>query len=201
LKPTKMILGLTLALAFGGSGARGQTNSVPSPAQAGLKTYRLTYTLMETDGGKRVGTQHVAMIVVSGRKTVLKQGNRVPLVTGSVSTSGGTQTQVQYLDIGLNIDASIDESADGVKLNTQVEQSSIAEEKSGLGTQDPIVRQAKLEGTSILTEGKPLILGSMDIPNTSRHLDIEVVMERVGATLANGRQVASPNGAADATGQ
>ncbi|HSV90313.1 MAG TPA: hypothetical protein VLH80_04415, partial [Nitrospiraceae bacterium] len=106
MKPAKMILGLTLALAFGGSAARGQTNSVPSPVQAGLKTYRLTYTLTETDGGKRVGTQHFAMIVVSGGKTVLKQGNRVPLVTGSVSTSGGAQTQVQYLDVGLNIDAS-----------------------------------------------------------------------------------------------
>ena len=201
MKPAKMILGLTLALAFAGSGARGQTNSVPSPA--GLKTYRLTYALTETDGGKRVGTQHFAMIVVSGRKTVLKQGNRVPLVTGSVSTSGGPQTQVQYLDIGLNIDASIEESADGVKLNTSVEQSSIAEEKSGLGTQDPIVRQAKLEGTSILTAGKPLILGSMDIPSTARRLDIEVVMEHVGAMAAqaDGREVPSPHGAADATGQ
>ena len=201
MKPTKMILGLTLALAFGGSGARGQTNSVPSPVQAGLKTYRLTYTLTETDGGKRVGTQRFAMIVVSGRKTVLKQGNRVPLVSGSVSTSGGAQTQVQYLDTGLNIDASIEESADGVKLNTAVEQSSISEEKSGLGPQDPIVRQAKLEGTSILTAGKPLILGSMDIPSTARRLDIEVVMEQVGAmTQADGREVPGPHGAADATG-
>src|SRR5215471_5460069 len=177
-----MILGLTLAVSF--AGARGQTTSVPSPVPAGLKTYRLTYTLTETDGGKRVGTQRCAMIVVSGRKTVLKQGNRVPLVTGSVSTSGGAQTQVQYLDVGLNIDASIEESADGIKLNTQVEQSSIAEEKSGLGTEDPIVRQAKLEGTSILTAGKPLILGSMDIPSTARRLDIEVVMEHVGAMAA-----------------
>ena len=202
MKPTKMILGLTLALALGGSGAHGQANSVPSPVRAGSKTYRLTYTLTETDGGKRVGTQHFAMIVVSGRKTVLKQGNRVPLVTGSVSTSGGAQTQVQYLDIGLNIDASIEESADGVKLNTQVEQSSIAEEKSGLGTQDPIVRQAKLEGTSILAAGKPLILGSMDIPSTARRLDIEVVMEDVGAmTQADGREVPGPHGAAHATGQ
>src|SRR5215467_6695912 len=196
-----MILGLTLALA--GSGARGQTTSVPSPVQAGLKTYRLTYTLTETDGGKRVGTQHFAMIVVPGRKTVLKQGNRVPLVTGSVSTSGGAQTQVQYLDIGLNIDASIEESADdGVKLNTAVEQSSIAEGKSGFGTQDPIVRQAKLEGTSILTAGKPLILGSMDIPSSARRLDIEVVMEHVGAMAAQAddREVPSPHGAADTTG-
>ena len=122
-------------------------------------------------------------------------------MTGSVSTSGGAQTQVQYLDIGLNIDASIEESADGVKLNTQVEQSSIAEEKSGLGTQDPIVRQAKLEGTSILTAGKPLILGSIDIPSTAKRLDIEVVMEHVGATTqADGQEVPGPHGAAGATG-
>ena len=179
MKPRKMILGLTLALAFAGSKAGGQTNSIPSPVQTGLKTYRLTYTLSETDGGKRIGTQHFAMIVVSGRKTVLKQGDRVPLVAGSVSTSGGAQTQVQYLDIGLNIDASIEESADGVNLNTAVEQSSIAEEKSGLGTQDPNVRQSKLEGTAILTAGKPLMLGSMDVPSSARHLDIEVVMEPV----------------------
>jgi hypothetical protein len=179
LKPTKVILALTLALVFGGPGARGQTNSAASPAQAGSKSYRLTYTLTETDGGKRVGTQHFAMIVVPSRKTVLKQGNRVPLVTGTVSTSGGPQTQVQYLDIGLNIDASIEETGNGVKLNTAVEQSSIAEEKSGLGTQDPIVRQSKLEGTSILTPGKPLILGSMDLSSSARHLDIEVVMETV----------------------
>ena len=200
MKPAKIILGLTLALAF--AGARGQTTSVPSPVQAGLKTYRLTYTLIETDGGKRVGTQHFAMIVVSGRKTVLKQGNRVPLVTGSVSTSGGAQTQVQYLDIGLNIDASIEESADGVKLNTAVEQSSIAEGKSGFGTPDPIVRQAKLEGTSILTADKPLILGSMDIPSSARRLDIEVVMEHVGAMAAQAdvREVPSPHRASDATG-
>ena len=38
------------------------------------KTYRLTYTITETDGGKRVGTQHFTMIVVTGQRTVLKQG-------------------------------------------------------------------------------------------------------------------------------
>src|SRR5215471_17445698 len=34
------------------------------------KTYRLTYTITETDGGKRVGTQHFAMVVVTGQRTV-----------------------------------------------------------------------------------------------------------------------------------
>lgn len=70
----KMILALTLALAFGGPGARGQINSVPSPVQAGSKTYRLTYTLTETDAGKRVGTQHFARSWFPGEKRCSSKG-------------------------------------------------------------------------------------------------------------------------------
>jgi hypothetical protein len=84
-----------------------------------------------------------------------------------------------YLDVGMNFDATLDEFANGVRLRSKVEQSSIAEEKSSVGAQDPIVRQTVMEGTSFLAPGKPLILGSLDIPGSTRHLDIEVVMEQI----------------------
>jgi hypothetical protein len=48
-----------------------------------------------------------------------------------------------------------------------------------VGAQEPVVRQTVLEGTSFLTPGKPLVLGSLDIPGSARHLDVEVVMEQV----------------------
>jgi len=184
MKLAKMVPVITLALAFSGPGARAQTapttaNPGPTAAQTPSKSYRLTYTLTEMDGGKRVGTQHFAMIVVTGRKTVLKQGSKVPIATGVFNPTNSLQTQFQYLDVGLTIEASLDESVDGLKLYTRVEQSSIAEEKSSVGIQDPIVRQSDLEGTSILTPGKPLMLGSMDIQGGTRHLDVEVVMEPV----------------------
>jgi type II secretory pathway component GspD/PulD (secretin) len=144
------------------------------------KTYRLTYTIAEKDQNKTIGIQHYAMIVVSGQRTTLKQGNRVPVETGSYSSGpSGTQTSISYLDVGLNFDATLDESANGVRLRTKAEQSSIADEKSGVGAADPILRQTLLEGTSILTPGKPLTLGSVDVPGSTRHLDIEVVMEVV----------------------
>ncbi len=149
------------------------------------KTYRLTYTIAELDGQKRVGTQHFSMVVVSGQKTVLKQGNKVPVVTGSYTngTSGsgvpGVQTQITYLDIGLNFEATLDESASGVRLRTKAEQSSVADEKSGVGAEDPVVRQTVLEGTAVLTPGKPLMLGSLDVPGSTRHLDVDVMMEVV----------------------
>ena len=84
-----------------------------------------------------------------------------------------------YIDVGMNFDATLDEFANGVRLRSKVEQSSIAEEKSGVGAQDPIVRQTVMESTSFLTQGKPLMLGSVDIPGSTRHLDVEVVMELV----------------------
>jgi type II secretory pathway component GspD/PulD (secretin) len=145
------------------------------------KTYRLTYTIVEMDGGKRLGVQHFAMIVTPGQRAVLKQGSRVPIATGSYGASGntGAQTQFTYVDVGMNFDATMDELSNGARLRSKVEQLSIAEQTSGVGVADPIIRQTALEGTSFLTLGKPLVLGSIDIPGGTRHLDVEVVMEEV----------------------
>jgi type II secretory pathway component GspD/PulD (secretin) len=145
------------------------------------KTYRLTFTTTETDGGKRVGVQHFAMVVVAGQRTVMKQGSKVPIATGSYNATGntGAQTQFTYIDVGMNFDVNLDELANGVRLRSKVEQLGIAEQTSGLGSQDPIIRQSLLEGTSFLTAGKPMVLGSIDIPGSTRHLDFEVVMEPV----------------------
>jgi hypothetical protein len=133
------------------------------------------------DGGKRVGAQHFSMVVVTGQRTLLKQGTKVPIATGSYTTgaSTGEQTQFTYLDVGMNFDATLDEFVNGVRLRTKVEQLSMAEEKSGMGPQDPVIRQTSLEGTSFLTPGKPLVLGAVDIPGSTRHLDVEVVMDLV----------------------
>jgi type II secretory pathway component GspD/PulD (secretin) len=148
------------------------------------KTYRLTYKITQTDDGKRVGEQHFALLVVSGGKTWLKQGSRLPVVTGYVGGSGDAgsskqDSQVTYVDVGLNIEASLDGYPDGVRLHSKVEQSSLADEKSGIGSQDPVIRQSTLDATSTLEPGKPLVLGSLDMPGTARHMDVEVVSELV----------------------
>ena len=90
---------------------------------------------------------------------------------------GGKTIGVQHL--GQEIEASLDGYLDGVRLRTKVVQSSIAEDKSGVGTQDPVIRQTTLEGTSTLVQGKPLVLGSLDIPGSTRHQEVEVVSELV----------------------
>jgi type II secretory pathway component GspD/PulD (secretin) len=143
--------------------------------------HRLTYTITDIDNGKRMGAQRFTLVVVSGGKTELKQGTKVPVVTGVINEGSPTSnTQVQYLDVGLNIEASPEGRSDGLRLRTKVEQSNVAEEKSGAVMQDPVVRQTLLETTSTVVQGKPVILGSIDVPGSARRQEIEVVSEPVG---------------------
>ena len=144
------------------------------------RVFRLTYTITESDGGKRIGVQHTSMVLADGARTTLKQGSKVPIVTGSYDQGkNGAQTQMTYLDVGLSFDWTVNDVGGGLTLKSKVEQSGISEEKSALGGSDPIVRQTVLEGTSELVLNKPMILGSLDMPGTTRHLDVEVLAEVV----------------------
>ena len=144
------------------------------------KTYRLTYTITETDSGKPVQTQHFAFLVASGEKSTFRQGSRVPVVTGEFNDKTvSPNTQVQYVDVGLNVEATLGSYSDGLKLETKIEQSTVADEKSGVGTQDPILHQTLLETTAALHPDKPLIVGSLDVPGSTRRRQVEVVSELV----------------------
>jgi type II secretory pathway component GspD/PulD (secretin) len=144
------------------------------------KTYRLTYTITETDNGKRAGTQSVVLIAALGQKTVFKQGSRVPIVTGTSDPERSTQnSQVQYVDVGVTIEATVEVYGDGVRLQTKIEQSSLAEDKSGAVPQDPVINQAVLTERSDMVLGKPLTLGLFGLPGTTRTQVIEVVAEAV----------------------
>ena len=136
------------------------------------KAYRLTYTVTETSPGKPAEAQHFALIAVDGQKLSLKQGSRVPIATG---TSSGNNTNFQYVDVGLKIEATVE----GTTLRSNIEQSSVAQEKPIEGVQEPIIRQATLQDASPLPLGSPVVLGSLDIPGSAQHLEVSVSAERV----------------------
>ena len=101
------------------------------------------------------------MVVASGQRTVLKQGSKIPVMTGTSQAGAGAQTQFQYLDIGMNFDATLEDSPNGLRLKTKVEQSALGNPSefgngSGPLAQEPIVHQTSLEGSSIITPANPL---------------------------------------------
>jgi type II secretory pathway component GspD/PulD (secretin) len=152
------------------------------------KTYRLSYTVTDMDGARRIGSQQFSLVATSGQQAVLKQGSKNPVATGSFSaaaTTGanaapaGTQTNFTYLDVGMNFDATPTSVGDGISLRTSVEQLGISDQRSGVGLQDPIVKQSSVKSTLLMPLGKPVMLGSIDLPGTTHHLDIEVTAEQL----------------------
>lgn len=148
-----------------------------------IKTYRVTYTLTELDAGKTISTEHYSMLLGDGERSSLKEGNKVPVATGTFTpdgaSSGSTQTQFTYLDIGMSFDASIFGLTDGIRLKSKVEESSLDQPSTIAGVTEPVVRQSVLEGTAVLPLDKPAMLGTIDVPNSTRHIDIAVVIEQV----------------------
>jgi type II secretory pathway component GspD/PulD (secretin) len=173
---------LSLTLLAAASLASAQAPAAPVAAarasrpamQPDARTYRLTFTLTELDGNRRVGSQHFSMVATTGGKTILKQGSKIPIATGTVKEGNGEQTQFTYIDIGINIDASLDDAGpdNRVSLRGKIEQSSVGEEKTISGVTEPVIRQTLLDATSL-----HLTLGSVDIPGSTRHVDVEVLAE------------------------
>jgi hypothetical protein len=54
----------------------------------------------------------------------------------------------------------------------------VAEEKSNVGIQDPLLHQAVMEGESAIVMGKPIVLGSMELTGGKR-MEVSVVAEVV----------------------
>ena len=140
------------------------------------KVYRLTYSFTEIDNGRRAGSQQYSLDVMQNEKSELKLGDKVPIVTGTYShDSASSELQMQYLDVGLHIEAAVV----GARLRSHIERSSLSEEKATVSPQDPILRQTVFEGLTLMPQGKPIVLGSIDVPGTTRKEEIAVAAEVV----------------------
>jgi hypothetical protein len=142
------------------------------------KTYRLTYTVTELEGTRRMDAQRYAMVLAPTQRTTLSESTKVPIATG-------IPTQFTYYNVGMTFDATITEMGKGVRLQSKVQQTSDAApvqpdaQTKADATLPPVMRNANLEGAAFLTAGKPITLGSLDIPGSTRRLEVEVVMEEI----------------------
>ena len=173
---------LSLALLACTVPALAQTQQAPTPPKPLAHTYRLSYTLTVADAGKRIGVQHFTMTVSAPtNRGSVKMGEKVPVATGTYSDAkSAAQTQFTYLDVGINIGATVAEETNGISLNSKVEQSSVAPVRVTIsGVSEPVIRQMVLENTSIIVPGKSVSLGTMDIPDSTNHVEIEVSVEQL----------------------
>jgi type II secretory pathway component GspD/PulD (secretin) len=139
------------------------------------KSYRVTFTLVQVEAGKRMGARKFSLVLWANERTTLKQGQRIPITTGADKKESVTAVQVQYVDVGLNLQASIE----GNRLSTKVEESAVVPSAAAANPEEPSIAQTVLEGSSLLKIGSPLVIGSLELPGSTHRQDVEVLVEAI----------------------
>jgi hypothetical protein len=145
------------------------------------RVYRLIYTITNFDADKRTGSQRFVLLAATGQRTVFKHGSRVPIVTAlksGHSDSSDQNAQVQYVDVGLNIEATVTGAPDAPSLRSRIDQTSTSDD-APVSSNIPRIKQTGFDESFQLTQGKPVVIGSLDLPGTTRRQEIEVVAELV----------------------
>lgn len=148
-----------------------------------VQPYRLDFSFNELADGKVSNTRHYSMNLTAGESNEIKIGTRVPIASASSTpnVTASSQVQYQYLDVGTNIWAQLREHGDEWVLVVRSEVSNFdtsneSEHMTALSL--PIIRQIKLSGSTLLAIGKPILIGSMDDPNSKRQFQLEVTVTK-----------------------
>ena len=137
-----------------------------------VHAYRLDFSVNELEDGKKINTRQYSMNLNSDDADEIKIGTRVPVDTGP-----GT---FQYLDVGTNIWCRIGERAEGIPLTVRADISNFAVPDQASGHESrPIVRQFKINASTLAQVGKPMVVGSVDDPNSKRQFQLEVTVSKV----------------------
>jgi hypothetical protein len=121
----KTVLALLLAVfALPGphllSQEKGKSEEAGRPADASktVTPLRVQVLFTEYDGEKKISSLPYTLPVnaetsARGQKAALRMGLRVPIMTGAPATGSGAPSQIQYLDVGTNLDGWASKSEDG----------------------------------------------------------------------------------------
>jgi len=136
------------------------------------EAYRLDFSISELEDGKRINTRQYSMNLNENDSNDLKIGSRVPVE--------GKQGEVQYIDVGTNIDARTQTRNGQMKLFVHAEMSNFAIPEQAQGHDPrPVIRQLKIGGSTVVVLGKPMVLGVVDDPNSKRQFQIEVTVTKL----------------------
>lgn len=190
---------LTMVLGWGSSPAQTQeesekNKSAKSTAEQStgkeergekpIRSYRLDFSVNELDDGKKVNSRHYSMDVDVGNGHEIKIGTRVPVPIATHENDNHAvspliNTQFQYMDIDTHIWCSLKEHGDEVELSVGSEMSRIGTAPGYENKSQPIIRHMKIDGSTVLTAGKPIVIGSVDDPNSTHQYQLEVTATKL----------------------
>jgi hypothetical protein len=151
--------------------------------------YRVEYRIRDgSDVASKTGRRYI-MLIENHNKGTFRVGDRVPVATtsfqpgvGGVGANPLVNTQFNYIDIGVNIEAYLADDNGRITLNSTLDMSTLVEHKPPQPSQvlpNPAVAQIKFAAVSTLPAGKPTLVASIDDPVTQRKFDVEVTITKV----------------------
>lgn len=141
--------------------------------QKPLEAYHLDFSINEFEDGKKTNSRQYAMNLSTTEPGEIKIGTKIP-----VDTKEG---EYQYLDVGTSIWAQLREQRGQTMLVVRAEVSDFAIPEHGLDKPDPhpALRQLKVSGSTLLPLTKPMVLVSVDDPNSKRQFQLEETVTKL----------------------
>ena len=145
--------------------------------QVDKQAYRVDLSVIEMEDGKKINSRQYSMNVAAGEHQEIKIGTRVP-----IEEKAGEFT---YLDVGTNLWCQLrDRSNDAwlgnaVLLRVHSEVSNFAVPDQQGQSARPLLRQLKIEASTVAQLGKPMVVGSVDDPNSKRQFQLEVTVAKL----------------------
>lgn len=144
--------------------------SAPQELPKPLEAYRLDFSISELEDGKKINTRQYSMYINANDRNELKIGTKVP-----IDTSSG----VEYMDVGTNISSRLQVHNGQQELYVSIEMSNFAIPEQAQGHTRPVIRQLKISATTLALLGKPMVIGSLDDPNSKRQFQVEVTVTKL----------------------
>jgi hypothetical protein len=145
-----------------------------SASQRQAAAYHLDFSLNELEDGKKLNTRRYAMNLTdadSDGGQDLKIGTRVP-----VQSENGN---FEYLDIGTTIRARFIHWTTPVIVNVNADISNFASPDDATRTGHPLLRQMRIGASTALVLNKPMIIGSVDEPDSKREYQLELTVTKL----------------------
>lgn len=136
--------------------------------------YKLEFTVFELENGKRINERSYMLHLSDDRRGAqTRVGTRVPVTVGA-------EKGIQYMDVGLKIDAnfqSADDSSVNLIINFETSGFAVPEQSTQSGT--PVLRNVSENVTAKVPYGKETLVSSVDDVNSKRRLQLELTATRV----------------------
>jgi 3D (Asp-Asp-Asp) domain-containing protein len=133
--------------------------------------YRLDFSVNELEDGKRINTRQYSMYLNADDANEIKIGTRVPVE--------GKEGEFQYLDVGTSIWCRIEERDSSLPLSVRAEISNFAMPEQQAQQVRPVLRQLSIKASTVAQLGKPMVVGSVDDPNSKRQFQLEVTVTKL----------------------